>query len=90
MFIFDRPIATGCVLLLAITFSMNFVIPDCTGELALVTVNTMIAASQIWNIVTCQFYEKSVFKLAFDIVGILIVTKSTKINGGNDQFGNKL
>lgn len=86
MFLFDRPIITGCVLLLILTFSMNFVIPECTEKLALVTVNTMIADSQIWNIITCQFYEKSVLKLAIDIAGICTIARSMKVNGGTNQF----
>lgn len=84
---FDHPIAIGCVVLLIVTFSMNYVIKDCADVLGLVTVNTMIADTKFWNIITCQFYEKSILKLAFDIAGILVVTKSTKFPTALDQFG---
>jgi membrane associated rhomboid family serine protease len=87
MSLIERPVAVGCLVVLAIVFGMNYVIPDCTNKLGLVTVNTMIADSQIWNIITSQFYEKSIIKLAFDILGVLVVSKATKIVGGFDQFG---
>lgn len=83
----ERPLATVCVMLLLLSFSMNYVIPECTNKLGLVVVSTMITDSQIWNLITSQFYEMSPIKLLFDIVGILVVTKSTKIIGGFDQFG---
>ena len=83
----ERPVAIGCLVVLALAFGMNYVIPDCTNKLGLVTVNTMIADSQIWNVITSQFYEKSIIKLTFDILGVLVVSKATKIAGGFDQFG---
>ena len=86
-FFIDRPVTTGCLTILVATFCLNFVIADCTNTLALVIVNTLIADKQIWNIVTCQFYEKSIIKLLFDLAGILIITKSTRIIGGYKQFG---
>ena len=87
MSLVDRPLAIVCVLLLLLTFSLNYIVPDCTNKLGLVVVSTMITDSQIWNLITSQFYEMSPIKLIFDIVGILVVTKSTKIVGGFDQFG---
>lgn len=87
MFPFDHPVAIGCAVLLIVTFSMNYVINDCENVLGLVTVNTMIADTKFWNIITCQFYENSILKLAFDIAGILVVTKSMKLPAALDQFG---
>lgn len=85
-FLIDRPVTTGCLTLLIVIFGLNYAIEDCTNKLGLVTVNTLIADTQIWNILTCQFYEKSMIKLAFDLAGILVITKSTKIIGGYNQF----
>lgn len=86
-FFIDRPVTAACLLLLCITYCLNFAIKDCTNVLGLVTVNTLIADRQVWNVFTCQFYEQSILKLVIDIVGIIVITKSTKIIGGYDQFG---
>lgn len=83
----DRPITVVCIILSVATFSMNYAIKDCTNTLGLVPVNTMVADTQIWNVFTSQFYEKYIIKVACNVAGIVIITKSTKIIGGYDQFG---
>lgn len=87
LLLYPRPIAIVSIILLATTFSMNYIIKDPTNKLGLVTVNTFIADTQIWNLLTSQFYEKSLYKLIFDIIGITIISKSIKIKGGNQTFG---
>lgn len=82
-----HPIAIFSIMLLVTTYSLNFVVKDPTNKLALVTVNTFVADTQVWNILTSQFYEKSVYKLLFDIIGVTIVTKLIKIKGGIQTFG---
>jgi membrane associated rhomboid family serine protease len=83
----DRPVSTGCIVLLLAAFSMNYTIKDCTNKLGLVSVNTFIADTQIWNLLTSQFYEENMLKLALDIIGLVIITKSVKIKGGYKIFG---
>jgi hypothetical protein len=75
----QNPIPEGCVILLLAAFLTNYTMKDSSNRLGLVTVNTMVADTQIWNLVTSQFYEKKLIKLVFDIVGIIVITKSTKI-----------
>ena len=80
--IIDHSVTAGCIFLLTVSFSMNYLFDDAMNKLGLVTVNTMVADSQIWNLVTSQFYEQKWIKLAFSIVGIIVITRDTKIRIG--------
>lgn len=78
----DHSVSIGCILLLLIAFSMNYFFSDASSLLGLVTVNTIIADYQVWNLITSQFYEQQLIKLVFDVVGIVVITRSTKIRVG--------
>ena len=82
----SRPLTYGCLIILIVMFSMNWILDDATDTLGLVTVNTFIADKQVWNLITCLFYENNPAKVALDIASIIIATKSIKIVGGFDQF----
>ena len=83
----DQPITAGCIVLLLLFFAANYITTDATNKLGLVTANTLVADTQVWNLFTSQFYESNVIKLALDVVGIVVITTKTKIVGGTDQFG---
>lgn len=81
------PVTAGCIILLLVIFGMNWMIADATNKLGLVTANTLVADTQVWNLFTSQFYELHAIKLTLDLVGIVTITTKTKIVGGFDQFG---
>jgi hypothetical protein len=83
----SQAVTAGCLILLLVTFGMNWMMPDATTKLGLVTANTLVADTQVWNLFTSQFYELHVIKLALDVIGIVIISTKTKIVGGLDQFG---
>ena len=66
------PIAIFSLFSLCLFFFANYVIQNAPGVLGLVTVNTIIANSYVWNLATSCFYEKSILKLFFDFVGMCI------------------
>lgn len=66
-----NPLILACIILLVICYTMNFVLPTCGDKLGLVPVNTIITNSYVWNLITCSFYEKNVFKLLLNVIGLL-------------------
>lgn len=86
MFFTDQPVTTGCLILLLIAFSMNYIMEDTSNKLGLVTVNTLVADTQIWNLITSQFYEAKMIKLAFDVVGLIIISRSLKLRLGKQNL----
>ena len=85
-FFMEQPVTTGCLTLLLILFSMNYTMKDTSNKLGLVTVNTLVADTQIWNLFTCHFYESKLIKLAFDMVGIIVITRSLKLRLGKQTL----
>ena len=86
MFLMDQPVTTGCLILLLIAFSMNYTMKDTSNKLGLVTVNTLVADTQIWNLLTSQFYEAKMIKLAFDVIGLIIISRSLKLRLGKQTI----
>ena len=78
----EHPIIVGYIILLMIFYSMNYTVEDCRSKLGLVTVNTMIADTQIWNLVTSHFYEEKITKVLVDIGGLILIARSCKIRAG--------
>lgn len=57
-----------------IFFVLNAFLADGRQVLGLVPVNTLIANSYVWNLLTCCFFETNVFKLCIDLLGLYHVS----------------
>jgi hypothetical protein len=75
----QNPLALGSALMLIALFCVNFVHSDSRNVFALVPVNTLIANSYVWNLLTSSFFETNVIKLALDLVGLLFITHELEI-----------
>ena len=82
----SQPVAPVCISLLILFFVMNLVIPDSSSKLGLVTVNTIIVNSYVWNLVTSCFYENSLIKLILDFIGLGCYMRYRMEYGPFDQF----
>lgn len=67
----DQPLISFCSFLLICFYSLNFAIEHCPIILGLVPVNTLVANSYIWNLVTSCFYEENILKLCLDFLVLL-------------------
>lgn len=82
----DRPLFLLCIIPLLLLYSCNYFLDDCESILALVTANTIITHTYVWNMVSACFYETNTFKLVLDIALLWWSTKL--INKPNiEQFG---
>jgi hypothetical protein len=75
----QNPVALGSALMLVTLFCVNFVHVDSRNIFALVPVNTLIANSYVWNLVTSSFFETNVVKLAVDLAGLILITQDLDI-----------
>ena len=83
--LFTSPLVSCCGCALIVLYIMNFVLSDCVNTLALVTANTLITNTYVWNLVTSCFFETSILKLISDIVSLVLLANSIKIKN-NEQF----
>jgi hypothetical protein len=84
--VYNRPLFTVCAVAVCVLFCLNFVLSDCADRVGLVTANTLITNTYVWNLVTSCFYERYVAKVVFDIVALLYVTKALPVPN-IEQFG---
>ena len=82
----NRPLFTICVSAILVLFCMNFILGDATDKIGLVTANTLITNTYVWNLITSCFYERYIGKVLFDIIALLYVAKSLPIPS-IEQFG---
>lgn len=82
----NRPLFTVCASAILVLYCLNFVLSDCKERIGLVTANTLITNTYVWNLVTSCFYESQIGKVIFDIVALLYLTKSLPIPN-IEQFG---
>jgi hypothetical protein len=82
----NRPLFTGCAAAILVLYTLNFILSDCKEKVGLVTANTLITNTYVWNLVTSCFYETQIAKVAFDLVALLYLTKSLPIPN-LEQFG---
>ena len=83
--LFTTPLVYSCTSALLVFYSFNYFISDSTNSLALVTANTLITNTYVWNLLTSCFYETSLLKLISDIGSLVLLAHSIKINS-NEQF----
>lgn len=81
----NRQLFTACSAALLILFACNYIVKDCADVFGLVTANTLITNTYVWNLVTPCFYETNPIKLIIDIFGFLVITRSLTI-GSIEQF----
>ncbi|KAJ1417585.1 hypothetical protein B484DRAFT_453929 [Ochromonadaceae sp. CCMP2298] len=84
--IFNRPLFTFCASALTLLYLLNFVVQDSTERFGLVTANTLITNTYVWNLVTSCFYERYILKYVIDLVCLLLITKALPIPS-IEQFG---
>jgi len=67
-------------------YSLNFILDNCSDKLGLVTANTLITNTYVWNLMTACFYEVSAVKVLFDLVSLFLLTKNLPIPS-YEQYG---
>lgn len=82
----ERPIPMITTILLIGFFATNYLLSEPVQILGLVPVNTFIANKYVWNLLTSQFFENNVAKLALDLALLWITIKPIKI-ANSEQFG---
>lgn len=82
----NRPLFVFCTTVSIIVYCCNYIIKDCPDVLGLVTANTLITNTYVWNLITACFYETNPIKLLLDILELLIATKPLSIVS-IEQFG---
>ena len=82
----NRPFFLFCSSTLLVLFGCNYFVKDCADAIGLVTANTLITNTYVWNLVTSCFYETNPIKLLIDIFGLLCITKPIEIPSV-EQFG---
>jgi hypothetical protein len=75
----NRPLFIVCAVHLVGLYGLNFILDNCSDKLGLVTANTLITNTYVWNLVTACFYEVSVVKVVFDLLSVFILTKNLPI-----------
>ena len=59
----ERLFVVVCIVLLIVISMLNIFITDCESKVALVTGNTLIANTYVWNLVTSCFFETMTVKI---------------------------
>jgi membrane associated rhomboid family serine protease len=80
-----EPLAIISIVILGALFCCNFVIANCPEKLGLVPVNTSIANSYFWNLLTSSFYETNVVRLGLDVLGLSMIGRDVAIQS-YDKF----
>lgn len=78
-------LVSGTSFLLIILHCMNYIVADCVNIFALVTANTLITNTYVWNLLTSCFFETSILKLVSDIATIMSLANYIQINN-KEQF----
>eukprot|EP01041_Mallomonas_annulata_P009002 gene9002-18637_t len=81
-----KPLLVFCLLFLLVCFFLNHFIPECEQKLGLVTANTLVANTYVWNLLTSCFYERSIFKIVIDVCGLLVCSSHNISYSPVDQF----
>ena len=68
----ERLFVIVCIVLLIVISMLNLFITDCQSKVALVTGNTLIANSYVWNLVTSCFFEIMPIKIILGNIIIII------------------
>lgn len=71
----ERPLFVICGIPLLITHLLSYFVTDLSQYLSLITANTLITRTYVWNMITCSFFEPSPIKLAVDLVILWISSK---------------
>jgi membrane associated rhomboid family serine protease len=67
---------------------LGMFLSDSSAILGLLPANTLVANKYIWNLLTSAFYEKSILKLALDVVLLVfVIARSGLVVESYDQFG---
>ena len=74
-----HPIFISCGGFLIVLYTFNYLLPDCASILGLVTANTLITNTYVWNLVTSCFYETNIVKLIIDLILLFVTMKSFRI-----------
>jgi hypothetical protein len=82
----QKPMIVGVVGCLVFISALQFGIDEPTEKLGLVSVNTFIVNSFVWNIVTCPFYETNLGKLLVEAAAFLFVFRNLSFPS-LEQFG---
>jgi len=69
----ERLFVIVCIVILIIISMLNLFITDCQSKVALVTGNTLIANSYVWNLVTSCFFEIMPIKIILGNNIIIII-----------------
>ena len=83
--LFTSPLVSSCCCALLVLYAMNFFLSDAVNSLALVTANTLITNTYVWNLVTSCFFETNILKLLSDIGSLVLLANSIQIKN-NEQF----
>lgn len=75
----NRPLCVILIINLISFFTFNLILKGCAHKIGLVTANTLITNTYVWNLVTSCFYENSFFKLFFNLIAVFFTTKSLPI-----------
>lgn len=75
----------GNITIITVLFLCNFLLTDCEQKLSLITANTLITNTYVWNLITCSFYETNIVKIAIDITILYVITKNITITNW-EQF----
>ena len=82
----NRPLFNVCATAVIALYGLNFVLSDCTERVGLVTANTLITNTYVWNLITSCFYEQHILKVVLDLIALLYATKSLPVPN-IEQFG---
>lgn len=82
----ERPLFVFCGVPLLVAHILVYILIDASQFLSLITANTLITHTYVWNMITCSFFEASPFKLIIDL-GILWVSSSHIGKPNIEQFG---
>lgn len=68
-----NPIVLFTVVPLVVLYLTSIFISSSTGYFALITANTLITNTYVWNIITSCFYETNILKLLSDIISVCLI-----------------
>ena len=83
----QHPVVYFSLPLLVVLYLANFILPDAKEILALITANTLITNTYVWNILTSCFYETNLLKLFSDVLTVVYVALCIEKPPNTEQFG---
>jgi hypothetical protein len=69
-----------------VLYGLNFVLEDAVSVLSLITANTLITNTYVWNIVTSCFFETDILKVISNIGSVVMIANCLKVNNA-EQAG---